>query len=174
MLLRTLVPLEQLGSEGMQDTPVRMHKALEQLCSGYKVDPGKLLKLFPADGYDQIITLVDMPFVSLCEHHVLPFSGTVSVGYLPDPKKNIVGLSKIPRVVRAITRRLQIQERITQEIAKAFGPVEAKGVAVLVRAHHTCMSMRGIESAGVMVTSVVEGVFRSDPSAKAEVMELLR
>jgi len=175
MLLQTLVPPKQLETESMAETHTRMVKALRELTEGYAVeDPSKLLKLFDAEGYDQIITVTGIPFVSLCEHHVLPFSGTVAVAYLPDPKKKIVGLSKVARVVRAVTRRLQVQERVTKQIADAFEPVEARGVAVVVRAHHTCMSMRGVESPGEMITSEVRGVFREHGSAKAEVMELLR
>ena len=174
-LLSAIAPKAALSRKGTEETPARFAKALAELTSGYKCeDPSSLLKLFPAEGYDQIIAIKGIPFVSLCEHHVMSFTGTVSVAYLPNPDKYIVGLSKVARVVRVITRRLQVQERITQEISKAFAPLEARGIAVLVQAHHTCMSLRGAESPGIMVTSIVEGVFRESASAKAEVMEILK
>lgn len=167
--------LEQLGVDvsqpGRADTPRRMVRALEQLLSGANRDPAKVLTLFDAEGYDQVIAVRDMPFVSICEHHVMPFTGTVSVAYLPGSK--IVGLSKIPRLVRFVSRRLQVQERITQQVAKAMDAAEPRGVAVIVRGHHTCMNLRGIESEGEMVTSSLTGVFRDDASARAEAMQLI-
>lgn len=158
--------------EGMRKTPARFLKALRELTDGYSVeDPADLLTLFDADGYDQIVVVRDIPFVSLCEHHVLPFTGHVHVAYLPG--KHIIGLSKIPRVVRAVSRRLQVQERIGQDIATALQRAEPLGVAVLIEGHHTCMSLRGVESQGEMVTSVMEGAFRDKSEARAEVMDLL-
>jgi GTP cyclohydrolase IA len=160
--------------EGVKDTPLRMVRALRELTEGYEQDPFELLgRTFPRDGYDQVVAVRALPFVSLCEHHVLPFTGTVSVAYLPGER--IVGLSKIPRTVRALSRRLQVQERLTKPIADVLDQaLEPRGVAVIVRALHSCMALRGIESTGEMVTSDVRGVFRNDASARAEVLEVLR
>lgn len=155
-----------------EDTPARMMSALSEMLSGYRLDVDKLdLSLFPADGCDQIVAVNDMPFVSLCEHHVLPFFGTVSVAYLPGDM--LIGLSKIPRIVRAVTRRLQMQERITKEIADAIGKAEPNGIIVHVEAQHMCMRARGIESTGKMTTAVCEGVFREGAAARAEAYSLM-
>lgn len=167
--------LEQLGldldTDGRRDTPARMARALHQLTDGTGMDPEHVLTVFDAEGYDQVIVVRAIPFVSVCEHHVMPFTGSVAVAYLPD--KYIVGLSKIPRLIRVVTRRLQVQERITQQVAKALQRAEPKGVAVIVRGYHTCMSLRGVESEGEMVTSALTGVFRDDASARAEAMQLM-
>ncbi len=160
-----------LDREGMESTPLRMLKALRELTDGYAVeDPSTLLTDFPPEG-DQIVVVRDIEFSSLCEHHVLPFTGTVSVAYLPT--KRIVGLSKIPRIIRAYSRRLQVQERLTVQIAKALERLEPEGVAVIVRGVHQCCSLRGAERRAEMVTSHLVGVFRDDPQARAEVLDLL-
>jgi len=161
---------EDLNREGLAETPGRMAKALRQLTSGYGTDPAKLVTTFPAEG-DQVVSVREVPFASVCEHHVLPFTGYCSVAYIP--QRRIIGLSKIPRVVRAVARRLQVQERIGNQVAdvleQALDPV---GVAVVVRAVHTCMCLRGVESHGEMVTSVMRGAFKHKSEARAEVMRL--
>ena len=158
-----------------EETPLRMVKALRELVSGQREDLGKLLKTFPGVATDNGIVVVrDMPFASLCEHHVLPFTGTITVAYLPSDR--IVGLSKIPRLVRAVTRRLQVQERIGAMIADALMEhVNARGVMVVVKAQHTCMTLRGVECPGEMVTSTIRGVFQheSEHAARAEVLNLM-
>ena len=159
-----------LVSESMVDTPRRLAAALAEMTSGYAEDPVKLARAFDAEGYDQVVAVRGIRFASLCEHHVLPFTGTVSVAYLP--AKKIIGLSKIPRMVRAISRRLQVQERMTQMIAAAIKEAtDARGVGVLVRGRHSCMSLRGIEADGEMVTSVMLDAFRDDAAARAVLEE---
>ena len=173
-LLASLVGAEALEAEGMLKTPARMAKALGELTEGYSHQVSDILTTtFDAEGYDQVIVVRDIPFSSLCEHHVLPFMGKVSVAYLP--KNRIVGLSKIPRLVKAFARRLQVQERLTSQIANAIMEhLDPQGVAVVVTGHHTCMSLRGAEATGEMVTSSMLGVFRDEPETRAEVLSLLK
>lgn len=155
------------------DTPARMAKALRELTEGYATtDLGALLKSFPAPADPGVVCVRGVTFASLCEHHVLPFTGSVSVAYIP--RKRIVGLSKIPRLVRAVTRRLQVQERIGAMVADTMADaLKPLGVMVIVRARHTCMGLRGIESPGEMVTSCVRGVFARDAAARAEALALI-
>jgi GTP cyclohydrolase I len=161
------------------ETPGRMVRALDELTAGY-IKPRehlvKMLKAFPKEGGEGkdggMVAVRDMTFASLCEHHVLPFTGTVSVAYVPGPK--IVGLSKIARLVRAVTRKLQVQERIGQEIGDIMAEaLEPLGVMVVVKGRHACMALRGVESPGEMVTSYMLGVFRDDPAARSEALALL-
>lgn len=174
-LLRRIVgDNENMAREGLLKTPARMVKALRELTSGYEGGAPhqmqSILTTFDGEG-DGIVVVRDLPFASLCEHHVLPFTGMVSVAYLPSER--IVGLSKIPRVVRKVTRRLQVQERIGNMIADTLEEgLKPQGIAVVVRAQHTCMCLRGIESHGEMVTSHVRGVFKTDQAARAEVLRL--
>lgn len=161
---------KELEHEGMRDTPKRMLKALRELTDGYAEDPSTMLTSFAGEG-DQIVVVRDIEFASLCEHHILPFTGTVSVAYIPSER--IVGLSKIPRVIRAFSRRLQVQERLTVQIAKALDPLNPVGVAVVVRGVHECCQLRGAERRAEMVTSHLVGKFRDDPQARAEVLGLL-
>lgn len=174
VLRRVLAPHgaeSALDAEGMADTPKRMLKALRELTDGYAVkQPSTLLTDFAGEG-DQIVVVRDIEFASLCEHHVLPFTGVVSVAYIPT--KRIVGLSKIPRVIRAYSRRLQVQERLTVQIAQALDALEPAGVAVVVRGVHECCQLRGAERRAEMVTSHLVGKFRDDPQARAEVLGLL-
>lgn len=167
------VPRAQLATESMVATPRRMIKALRELCSGYHDDVVAILSTtFPTDGYRGIVAVPKIRFASMCEHHVLPFVGTVGVAYIP--RERIVGLSKLPRIVRAFSRRLQVQERMTVEIAEAIEAVlKPDGVAVVARAEHTCKCLRGIESSGDMVTSEMRGRFREDATARDEVLRLL-
>lgn len=161
---------EVLWKDGTRSTPARMIKALRELTDGYAIEPKRLLTQFDSEG-DPLVVVKDIEYSSLCEHHVLPFTGTVSVAYIPNQK--IVGLSKIPRVVRAYSRRLQVQERLTDQVADSLQGLDPKGVAVLVRGVHSCCQLRGIERRAEMVTSALRGVFKSDVSARAEVMALL-
>lgn len=166
--------LTQLGAEVDPETPARMLKALRELTAGYQTtDLKALLKSFKSPNDDVgIVTVNEVPFASLCEHHVLPFTGTVSVAYVPADR--IVGLSKIPRLIRAVTRRLQVQERIgatiADTIAEALNPL---GVLVVVQARHTCMGLRGVESPGLMRTAAIRGVFKDEHDARAEAYKLL-
>ena len=166
--LRTLLGDLELDPE----TPARMARALVELTSGYDTDAPALLKKFPVEGDHGIVHVKGIPFASLCEHHVLPFTGTAAIAYIP--KGSVVGLSKLPRLVRAYSRRLQMQERLGKQIADAlWDAVDPLGVMVVLRGHHTCMSTRGVESTGEMVTSYVLGCFKVEPEARAEALALM-
>jgi GTP cyclohydrolase I len=171
--------LVELGEDperqGLKATPSRVSKALRQLTDGYGVNPADVISdaVFDQD-YDEMVVVKDIPFYSLCEHHMLPFFGSCHVGYLP--KGKVVGLSKIPRLVGVFAHRLQLQERMTKEIAEALnGSLLPKGVGVVVEARHLCMEMRGVEKpGGQMITSCMLGTFRKDPRTRTEFLELVR
>jgi GTP cyclohydrolase IA len=161
--------------EGLLQTPERIHKAYQFLTKGYREDPEKLLRgaLFTVS-YDEMVIVKDIEMFSLCEHHMLPFFGSCHVGYLP--KGKVVGLSKIPRVVGVFAHRLQLQERMTNEIAQALNEALApKGVGVVIEARHLCLEMRGVQKpGGQMITSCMLGTFRKDARTRAEFLELVR
>lgn len=165
---------EDPDREGLINTPKRVAKAYDELLAGYAVDPIALLNnaLFDVE-YDEMVLVTDIDFYSLCEHHLLPFIGKAHVAYLPD--KTVVGLSKIPRIVDAFARRLQVQERMTRQIAELLDElIKPKGVAVVLEAHHMCMSMRGARKPNALMhTSSVLGAFRSDPRTRAEFFDHL-
>lgn len=165
---------EDPDREGLVSTPARVARSYDELLAGYAVDPVALLNnaLFDVE-YDEMVLVTDIDFHSLCEHHMLPFIGTAHVAYLPD--KTVVGLSKIPRIVDAFARRLQVQERMTRQIADLLNElIKPKGVAVVLEAHHMCMSMRGARKPNaVMRTSSVLGTFRSDARTRAEFFDHL-
>ncbi len=165
---------EDPDREGLLDTPRRVARMYRELFAGLTTDPAVHLQRVFTEQYDEIVLLRNIDFYSLCEHHLLPFQGKAHVAYLPDGK--VVGLSKLARTVDAFARRPQVQERMTCQIADALMEhLNPKGAAVVVEAEHLCMKMRGVQKPnGVMVTSAVRGVFRSDPAARAEVMELIR
>ena len=161
--------------EGLRDTPKRVASSLRELTSGYSVDVDRLINnaLFDVP-YSEMVVVKDIDFYSLCEHHLLPFFGACHVAYIPNRK--VIGLSKIPRIVQAFSRRLQVQERLTSQIA---GIIEEKiqplGVAVVIEARHLCMEMRGAESKrSPTVTSSMLGSFRSDARTRAEFLEFIR
>lgn len=161
-----------LGDEVEANTPARMAKALGELLDGYDADLASMCTTFPAPSEDVVIVR-DIPFSSMCEHHVLPFRGVVSIAYVPDGR--IIGLSKIPRIVRAFSRRLQVQERLTFEVAQQLDKVlTPKGVLVVVEGVHSCAELRGIETRAEMVTSHCRGLFREDATLRAEAMALLK
>ncbi len=172
------VLLKEIGEdpkrEGLQKTPERYAKALKFLTSGYRVDPDELLKkaVFKED-YDSMVVVKEIEFYSLCEHHMVPFYGKAHVGYIPNGK--IVGLSKIARLVNIFARRLQVQERMTREIALAMNKtLKPQGVAVVIEAVHLCMMMRGVEKENsVTVTSQMLGAFREDEKTRSEFMRLI-
>lgn len=160
--------------EGLLDTPARVARAWAEMLSGDDANPQEILaRTFDSDGFDQIVALSDIPFYSTCEHHLLPFHGKAHVAYLPR-KGRVVGLSKMARLVRMHARKLQLQERMTHDIANDLQRhLDPLGVAVVVQAGHLCMQARGVQTPGsMMTTSVVLGVFR-EASAKAEVMNIL-
>jgi len=166
---------EDPSRQGLKATPGRVSRALRELTDGYGVNAAQVIAgaVFDQD-YDEMVLVKDIPFYSLCEHHMLPFFGTCHVGYLP--KGKVVGLSKIPRVVGVFAHRLQLQERLTKEIAEALnGALEPKGVGVVVEARHLCMEMRGVQKpGGQMITSCMLGTFRRDPRTRAEFLDLVR
>ncbi|HVA20812.1 MAG TPA: GTP cyclohydrolase I FolE [Candidatus Micrarchaeia archaeon] len=175
--VRTL--LELIGEDperaGLRDTPRRVAESLAFLTSGSRADASGLLAgAAVADGYDEMVVVRDIALHSLCEHHLLPFHGVAHVAYLPAGR--LVGLSKLARVVEVFARRLQVQERLTTEIALTIqGQLRPHGVAVVVEATHLCMSMRGVEKPhSLTVTSCMLGTFRRDPRTRAELLQLLR
>ena len=176
--VRTL--LQHMGEdperEGLVRTPYRVVRALEYLTRGYKEDPKTAINgaLFSEEDYQEIILCRDLDFYSLCEHHLLPFNGKAHVGYLPH--RRIVGLSKIARMVEIFARRLQVQERLTTQIARTImDEIDPLGVAVVLEAEHLCMRMRGVEKQNSYVTtSAMLGVFRTHQETRHEFMTLLR
>jgi GTP cyclohydrolase I len=171
--------LSELGEDpsrqGLRATPARVSRALRELTDGYGVSPSDVIAgaVFDQD-YDEMVLVKDIPFYSLCEHHMLPFFGSCHVGYLP--KGKVVGLSKIPRLVGMFAHRLQLQERMTKEIAEALNDQLApKGVGVVVEARHLCMEMRGVQKpGGQLITSCMLGTFRRDARTRAEFLDLVR
>lgn len=165
---------EDAGREGLVKTPLRAAKAFQFLTHGYELDPDEILKsaLFQED-YQQIVVVKDIEIYSLCEHHVLPFFGKAHVGYIPNG--TIVGLSKIPRVVDAYARRLQLQERLTTQIKDCLQRVlNPRGVAVVIEAQHLCMSMRGVQKQNAMMTtSEFTGAFLKNTNTRQEFMHLI-
>jgi GTP cyclohydrolase I len=165
---------EDTGRDGLQRTPQRVDQALRFLTSGYRMDIQKILNgaLYDVQ-YDEMVVVKDIEFFSMCEHHMLPFFGKVHVAYLP--KKKVIGLSKIPRIVDVFARRLQIQERLTQEVAQTIQEVvDPVGVGVIVEARHFCMMMRGVEKqhSGAM-TSAMLGAFRTRKETRDEFLALV-
>jgi len=161
--------------EGLLDTPARVARAWKEYCSGYGEDPSHhLSRVFEeVGGYDEIVLLKDIPFQSHCEHHMAPIIGKAAIAYLPTD--HVVGISKLARVLHGFARRLQIQERLTAEVAQCiWDALEPKGVAVVIEASHACMTARGVRTPGVsMVTSRIMGTFRRDQKSRQEVLELM-
>ncbi len=171
--------LEHIGEdpdrEGLRDTPDRVHRAYHNLTRGYRMDPATVVgKAIFHEKYDEMVVVRDIDFYSLCEHHLLPFYGKAHVAYVPDGK--IVGLSKIPRLVDVFARRLQVQERMTQQIAETLvEQLAPQGVAVVVEGFHMCMAMRGVEKRNAwMTTSAMRGIFESNPRTREEFLVLIR
>jgi GTP cyclohydrolase IA len=166
---------EDPDREGLVRTPARVEKAMKFFVKGYKDDPAALLReaLFTVN-YDQMVIVKDIEMFSLCEHHLLPFFGKVHVAYIPNGK--VIGLSKIPRLIDAFSRRLQIQERLTTQIAEAIqSAIEPQGVGVVVEARHLCMMMRGVEKQhSSAVTSSMLGSFRTEEETRTEFLSLIR
>ena len=171
--------LAELGEDpsraGLIATPGRVSRALRELTDGYSMSVDEVIAgaVFEQD-YDEMVLVKDIPFYSLCEHHMLPFFGSVHVGYLP--KGRVVGLSKIPRLVGLFAHRLQVQERMTKEIADALmAALTPKGVGVVIEARHLCMEMRGVQKpGGHMITSAMLGTFRKDARTRSEFLDLIR
>ncbi|WP_174296708.1 GTP cyclohydrolase I FolE [Sphingomonas bacterium] len=175
--LRTLIRWagDDPGREGLLDTPRRVARAWREYCSGYADDPARhLRRVFEeVGGYDEIVLLKDIPFQSHCEHHMAPITGKAHIAYLP--RNHVVGISKLARVLHGFARRLQVQERLTAEVADCiWNGLNPIGVAVVIEATHACMAGRGVQTPGVgMVTSRMMGVFRDDDRSRKEVLALM-
>lgn len=165
---------EDVNRPGLEETPQRVARMYEEVLCGIGQDATEIVKSFKSENYDEMVLVKDIPFYSLCEHHLLPFLGKAHVAYIPSGDR-ITGISKLARVVEVHARRLQVQERMTAEIAdglvRALNP---KGVLVVVEAEHLCMTMRGVQKPGSRtVTSVVRGLFRENPATRSEAMSLV-
>ena len=162
--------------EGLLDTPARVVRAYRELFAGYEADPREYLErtFDEVAGYDELVVLRDIRVVSFCEHHMLPFLGRAHVGYLPE--RRVVGISKLARVVHGFARRLQIQEKLTAEIAQAIQDIlQPKGVGVVVQSEHSCMTMRGVNTPGSsLTTSRLLGVVRDDPRTRQEFLDFVK
>ena len=167
---------EDPARDGLEDTPARVARAYGELLAGYREDPASHLdRQFEVD-HDEMVIVKEIPFSSLCEHHMLPFIGRAHVGYLPGPGGRVCGLSKLARVVDGYAKRLQVQERLVGQIADAIvDRLEAAGVLVVIEAEHLCMSMRGVQKPGSLTTtSAVRGLLKDNPVTRAEALGLIR
>ena len=162
--------------QGLVDTPRRIAEMYAELFAGLNKDPKEELAVGFELGHREMVIVKDIPFYSMCEHHLLPFYGIVHIGYIPDISGRVVGISKLARVVEIVARRPQIQERMTTQIADAIDDgLKPGGVAVVVQAEHLCMIMRGIKKPGsAIITSAVRGIFRSRPATRAEFFSLIQ
>ena len=165
---------EDLKREGLQETPARVVKSYKELFRGYSENPKEIVKTFESDGYDQIVLLRDIELYSMCEHHMLPFVGRAHVAYIPGGR--VIGISKLARLVDCFARRLQIQERIGEQVTEILmTELKAQGAACIIEADHFCIRMRGVgKQHSTMVTSSMKGVFLNTPAARAELMGLIR
>ena len=164
---------EDPSREGLLGTPGRVARMYAELFSGLSEDPGTYLRVHFTEQYDEMVVLRNIPFYSMCEHHLLPFMGKAHVAYLP--RGRVVGISKLARVIESIAHRPQVQERLTRDIADVLmGELDARGVGVIIEATHTCMTIRGVRKPGSqMVTSVMRGLFKSNLATRNEAMNLL-
>jgi len=164
---------EDPNREGLRETPRRVARMYAEMFSGLHQNPRTHLQKFFTEKYDEMVLVRDIAFDSMCEHHMLPFSGVAHIGYIPNGK--VVGLSKLARVVEVVSHRPQVQERMTEDLANLLiDELDVKGVAVVIEATHSCMTIRGVRKPGsVCVTSAMKGVFRSSLSSRAEVMNLI-
>lgn len=164
---------EDPDRDGLKETPARVARMYAELFSGLRADPGRHLKKTFDEGFDELVLVRDITFCSMCEHHLLPFLGKAHIGYLPRGK--VAGLSKLARIVDEISKKPQVQERMTHQIADLMqAELDAKGVIVVLEAEHTCMSIRGVKKPGaVTITSAVRGLFKTNESSRAEAMALI-
>ena len=165
---------EDVEREGLKETPERVARMYAELLAGMHEDPKEHLRSVFSENYDEIVLLRNIPFYSICEHHLMPFIGKAHVAYLPSGA--ILGISKLARIVDCFARRLQAQERLTYQIADfIMNNLKTQGVAVVLEASHSCMTIRGIKKPGsAMVTSAVRGIFKRDPKTRNEVMSLIQ
>lgn len=167
---------EDPAREGLLDTPRRVAEMFEEIFGGMAKDPAEELKVGFEEGHHEMVIVRDIPFYSMCEHHLLPFYGTAHVGYIPSKSGKVVGASKLARVVEVVAKRPQLQERMTTQIADAIvSSLRPDGVAVVVQAEHLCMTMRGIKKPGAnVVTSATRGLFRQRVATRAEFLSLVQ
>lgn len=165
---------ENVNRKGLKETPRRVAKMLEEILSGYKQDPKKILGKVFYEEFNELVLVKDIPFYSLCEHHILPFFGKAHIAYIPDGKK-VVGISKFARLVDVFTKRLQLQERMTNQIADTImETLTPQGAMVVIEAEHLCMIMRGVKKPGSkIVTSAMRGIFLRDLRTRAEALNLI-
>jgi len=166
---------EDVTRDGLIETPRRVADMYEELFSGLDTDPARHLRVTFEAGHDEMVMVRDIPFTSLCEHHLVPFMGHAHVAYIPGPDGRITGLSKMARLVEGYARRLQVQERMTVQIADAIErELRPRGALVVIEAEHLCMAMRGVRKSGTStVTSSVRGTFRTDAATRAEALEFV-
>jgi len=166
---------EDLGRDGLRDTPARVARMYSEITSGLLEDPTRVLEAVFEEGHDEMVMIRDIPMASICEHHLIPFVGKAHVAYIPNEQGRITGLSKLARLVDGLARRPQVQERLTAQVADAMVErLEPRGALVVIEAEHLCMSMRGVRKPGaVTVTSAVRGMFRDSMSTRLEAMNLL-
>jgi GTP cyclohydrolase IA len=166
---------EDLGRAGLHDTPSRVARMWEEITSGLRTDPTEALQVVFEESHDEMVMVRDIPMYSVCEHHLVPFVGKAHVAYIPNVQGKLTGLSKLARLVDGLARRLQVQERLTAEIADAIVTrLDPRGALVVIEAEHLCMSMRGVRKPGaITVTSAVRGQFRDVMSTRLEAMNLL-
>jgi len=171
--------LEAIGEDperrGLRETPARVLRMCGELFAGYRTTPSEVLQLIPPEDHDEIVLVKDIPFYSVCEHHLLPFHGVAHVAYIPEAGR-MTGLSKLARVVELEARKLRVQETLTTAIAEdVMQALRPRGVIVILEAEHLCMTMRGVAKPGsITVTSVVRGIFRENPATRAEVLALIK
>lgn len=164
---------EDVSREGLKRTPQRVANMYAELLAGMQEDPGAHIQSIFTEKYDEIVLLRDIPFYSICEHHLMPFIGSAHVAYLP--LGSVLGVSKLARIVDCFSRRLQVQERLTDQIADfLMSSLKPQGVAVVLEASHSCMTIRGVKKPGsIMVTSALRGIFKRDPKSREEIMSLI-
>ncbi|MHC4432292.1 MAG: GTP cyclohydrolase I FolE [Planctomycetota bacterium] len=164
---------EDVEREGLRETPDRVARMYAELLGGMREEPKKHLRSVFTENYEEIVLLRDVPFYSICEHHLMPFIGSAHVAYLPSG--SVLGVSKLARIVDSFARRLQTQERLTYQIADfIMNSLKSQGVAVVLEASHSCMTIRGIKKPGsTMVTSALRGIFKRDPKSRSEIMSLM-
>jgi GTP cyclohydrolase IA len=167
---------EDPNREGLRETPARVAREYDEIFAGLLVDPAEVLTVTFDEGHDEMIMVRDIPLQSICEHHLLPFVGRAHVAYVPNERGQITGLSKIARLVDVVSKRPNLQERLTTTVADTLVEVlDPRGVLVVVEARHLCMDMRGVRKPGSQtVTSAVRGIFRADPRTRSEAMALIR
>ena len=164
------------GRAGVEETPARVARMFEEIFAGIGVDASDVISVIAGAGHDEMVMVHDIPLYSMCEHHLIPFVGKAHVAYIPNRDGRITGLSKIARLVDVLSKKPQVQERLTTEIADALDEaLEPRGVFVVIEAEHLCMTMRGVRKPGsITATSSVRGVFRTDARTRAEAFELIR